>query len=40
MEVLNILKTWATSQNTIRVVLFMNEDGVRGGKEYENQSNK
>jgi hypothetical protein len=27
MEVLNILKTWATSQNTIRVVLFMNEAG-------------
>jgi Iap family predicted aminopeptidase len=32
MEVLNILKTWATSQKH-RVVLFMNEEnGVRGGR--------
>ena len=42
MEVLNIFKNMGYKpKNTIRVVLFMNEEnGVRGGKEYENQSNK
>ena len=42
MEVLNIFKNIGYKpKNTIRVVLFMNEEnGVRGGKEYENQSNK
>ncbi|MET0760346.1 MAG: M28 family peptidase [Flavobacterium sp.] len=42
MEVLNIFKNIGYKpKNTIRVVLFMNEEnGVRGGKEYEVQSNK
>lgn len=42
MEVLNIFKNIGYKpKNTIRVVLFMNEEnGVRGGKEYEIQSNK
>ena len=42
MEVLNIFKNIGYKpKNTLRVVLFMNEEnGVRGGKEYEIQSNK
>lgn len=42
MEVLNIFKNIGYKpKNTLRVVLFMNEEnGVRGGKEYENQSAK
>ncbi len=42
MEVLNIFKNIGYKpKNTLRVVLFMNEEnGVRGGKEYEDQSNK
>ncbi len=42
MEVLNIFKNIGYKpKNTLRVVLFMNEEnGVRGGKEYETQSNK
>jgi hypothetical protein len=42
MEVLNIFKNIGYKpKNTLRVVLFMNEEnGVRGGLEYENQSNK
>ena len=42
MEVLNIFKNIGYKpKNTLRVVLFMNEEnGVRGGKEYEEQSNK
>ena len=42
MEVLNIFKNIGYKpKNTLRVVLFMNEEnGVRGGKEYEKQSNK
>jgi hypothetical protein len=42
MEVLNIFKNIGYKpKNTLRVVLFMNEEnGVRGGKEYEMQSNK
>ena len=42
MEVLNIFKSIGYKpKNTMRVVLFMNEEnGVRGGKEYENQSSK
>ena len=42
MEVLNIFKNIGYKpKNTVRVVLFMNEEnGVRGGKEYETQSNK
>ncbi|MEC5166671.1 hypothetical protein RCH18_002419 [Flavobacterium sp. PL11] len=42
MEVLNIFKNIGYKpKNTLRVVLFMNEEnGVRGGIEYENQSNK
>ena len=42
MEVLNIFKNIGYKpKNTLRVVLFMNEEnGVRGGKEYEIQSSK
>lgn len=42
MEVLNIFKNIGYKpKNTLRVVLFMNEEnGVKGGKEYEIQSNK
>lgn len=42
MEVLNIFKNIGYKpKNTLRVVLFMNEEnGVRGGKEYELQSSK
>jgi hypothetical protein len=42
MEVLNIFKNIGYKpKNTLRVVLFMNEEnGVRGGKEYETQSTK
>ena len=42
MEVLNIFKNIGYKpKHTLRVVLFMNEEnGVRGGKEYENQSAK
>ena len=42
MEVLNIFKNIGYKpKNTLRVVLFMNEEnGVRGGKEYETQSSK
>lgn len=42
MEVLNIFKNIGYKpKNTLRVVLFMNEEnGVRGGNEYEVQSNK
>lgn len=42
MEVLHIFKNIGYKpKNTLRVVLFMNEEnGVRGGKEYEIQSNK
>lgn len=42
MEVLNIFKNIGYKpKNTLRVVLFMNEEnGVRGGKEYETQSRK
>lgn len=42
MEVLNIFKNIGFKpKNTLRVVLFMNEEnGVRGGKEYETQSSK
>lgn len=42
MEVLNIFRNMGYKpKNTIRVVLFMNEEnGVRGGKEYETLSNK
>ena len=42
MEVLNIFKNIGYKpKNTLRAVLFMNEEnGVRGGKEYETQSNK
>lgn len=42
MEVLHIFKNIGYKpKNTLRVVLFMNEEnGVRGGKEYEVQSNK
>ncbi|SHG17767.1 Peptidase family M28 [Flavobacterium segetis] len=42
MEVLNIFKSIGYKpKNTLRVVLFMNEEnGVRGGKEYELQSSK
>jgi Zn-dependent M28 family amino/carboxypeptidase len=42
MEDLNIFKNIGYKpKNTLRVVLFMNEEnGVRGGKEYEIQSSK
>lgn len=42
MEVLNIFKNIGYKpKNTLRIVLFMNEEnGVRGGKEYEIQSSK